>query len=64
MSNFDRKLFLKQNLCLDLQTIYDAELDAVYIVNAGWVFKSIWYLISKCIPSPIQKKVKILTKIR
>ena len=59
MDNFDHGLFWKSQLCFDMQMVYESVVETIYILNAGWVFKSIWFIISKCIHCKVQKKLKI-----
>jgi hypothetical protein len=59
MDNFDRKVFWKKHEYHDLRCVFNDIIDAIYIVNSGWVFKSIWYIVCKFIPDFLVKKVII-----
>lgn len=57
MNNYDPKMFWSHHLYYDVHQIYEPVIDEILVVNAGWGFKSIWYVINKLIPTPITRKV-------
>jgi len=57
MANFDYQMLWKKHLVQPIQEIFGTIIDTMYIINAGIVFRSIWYIVSKFVPEHMKKKV-------
>jgi len=57
MANFDYQMLWKKHLVQPIQEIFGPIIDTMYIINAGIVFRSIWYIVSKFVPEHMKKKV-------
>ncbi len=57
MSNFDYQMFWKKKKFQCLQEMFGDLFGEMYIVNIGWVFRSLWYIVSKFVSAKLKEKV-------
>ena len=63
MSNFDYGMFWKKHLLQPVQKIFGPMFDSIYIVNSGFIFKTIWYIISPFVSAELKQKIKVLSDV-
>jgi len=63
MANFDYQLLWKKHLLEPLQEIFEPIIDSMYIVNAGIIFRTIWYIISKFVSLHMKNKVYYISDL-